>query len=262
MEYQNIQNLLSILRINETQSTDEEDNYWSELCEYCEEEGHCKEECPSYLEEKEDLYDYYERKIHSSYPEESEEECDYCEGKGHGVEECPSYLEKDDEDEDDDYWPESYFWEHSLKLCEYCSKGSHNVWDCPELEANPYLESNTFSIDLEVDNFGFSNQVASRVDFFRDFKEDDFDFDLNGKEFSFDVKGNNSSTEEEEKEYHFKRKFCEVCDKEGHLWKECPESQNNVSRGKKSRQRARRKEKNLLSNHIDKVDWETIGRVN
>ncbi|CAG8597891.1 13971_t:CDS:1 [Funneliformis caledonium] len=185
-----------------------------------------------------ELYDYFEEGNHYTEEcfnyfnnEEDDEEvdfCDYCEESGHCIKNCSRH---EDEDDDDDYWSDSYFLESSLQekpnLCEYCGNEGHGVWECYELD-----ENNTVSIP--------------EVNLILDLKKNDFST----------LEKDNSFNHSEQ------NKFCEVCNGVGHLWKECPKSQNTVFLGKKSRQRERRKEKKLLSNNIENVDWETIGKVN
>ncbi|CAI2194362.1 17161_t:CDS:2, partial [Funneliformis geosporum] len=205
------QRIFNSLHISETQFSDEEDNYRSELYNYDEKGNH-------YTEER---FNYLKKTRKSSFVIILES--DQCIEKF-------SYPEKDEDEEDDDCWSDSYFWEDSLQenrnLCEYCRKGGHGVWECSGLN-----ERNTFSFDLEVNNF------------ILDFKKNDSSILKEVNSF-LDLKNNDFSTS---KAYNsFKQyKFCEVCDKEGHLWKECHESQNTVIIGKKSRQRQEEKKRNF-----------------
>ncbi|CAG8488725.1 13849_t:CDS:1 [Acaulospora colombiana] len=71
----------------------------------------------------------------------------------------------------------------------------------------------------------------------------------------------------EEKEVHENRSFmfCDVCNKEGHFIRDCRVhfwSCEKVNLAKKSRQKERKSNEKLLCNHMEKVDWKTIGRVN
>ncbi|CAG8440475.1 5084_t:CDS:1 [Ambispora leptoticha] len=65
---------------------------------------------------------------------------------------------------------------------------------------------------------------------------------------------------------NFEENHTEPCLKCGasHSFKECPLyfGPNNFGKKQKSRLRKNRIEKKLLSNHINDVDWKTIGRVN
>ncbi|CAG8790055.1 8327_t:CDS:1, partial [Acaulospora morrowiae] len=56
--------------------------------------------------------------------------------------------------------------------------------------------------------------------------------------------------------------FCDICEKRGHSMRECHLYLGSQNLGKKARRRANRKNEKLLSNHIEKVDWKTIGKVN
>ncbi|CAG8614020.1 18462_t:CDS:1, partial [Acaulospora morrowiae] len=216
------------------------------------------------------LYDIFNLENHESTSDTEREDClwNYDEEQ---------YFDNDDEvyyseDNEEAHYSEEEYEDHSS---EEDDEDHSSVEDDHYFKSEDYLEylSKFGWLDEEEECSSFTRNKFSSLNHPDTYfvEQDNFPsaFYFFSKKESHDVRewshteDDYCASEEEKEEFGYNSsKFCDICEKWGHFMRECHLYNKSQNLGKKARQRANRKNEKLLSNHIEKVDWKTIGKVN